>query len=278
MTNNMRMLIENDYDDAVLTLSKGSEGGAMHLSNTQIYGNELRFVSTDLDVVITGNFDIARLLSGFVLYRHNLSDAATVRLEVFDSLNQTGNIVYDSGAINPAPQRTFGEWDWRIQTLVSSAFERWHITSMPLWFDEVFGLSFRISISDPTNTSGEIEVTRIYMGRTFTPTHNFSWGQEMQLASGSTQIRTDGGSLYTQPQKQYRKISLKLTLNNTDRSVFFDAIHHVGIDRDFFLSLYPGLGDQRELEHAFAGKFTAFPALIHAGHNRNTTTLQIQEC
>lgn len=276
---NMRMLIENDYDDATLTLERGTEAGAMHLANTQLYGNELRFVSTDTDeVVITGNFEIARLLSGFVLYRHNLGSAAKVRLEIFDSLNQSGKTVYDSGKVNTAKQRTFGEWDWRIERLVSSPFDNWEVASTSLWFSEVFGLSFRITLNDPGNDSGELEVTRIYLGRAFTPSFNFSWGQKMQLASGSKQVRTDGASLYTKVRKQYRKIDLKLSLNDTDRPHFYNALTHVGTHRDFFISLYPGANDQRELEHAFAGKFKGIPSLVHASHNRTTTTIQIEEC
>lgn len=276
---NFKLLVDNYYDQATLALSTGTEAGEMLLSNTQQYGNEMRFVSTDFNqVVITGNFDIAKLLSGFVLYRHNLSNTATFQLEIFDDLNQVGVKVYDSLTTPAVQQRNYDEWDWRIEKLVSSPFDNWAVRFSQLWFAEVFGLSFRITINDPDNEAGEIEVTRIYMGRTFSPSRNFNWGQKTQVKSNSKQVRTDGASLYTKVKKKFRHVTFSAMLSDIDRVAFFNATDHLGKDIDFFITLYPNSNNQQEMESALAGKFTVIPALTNAGHDKNMTNAQIEEC
>lgn len=277
---NIRLLIENVYDTAELSLTTGSEAGAMVLANTQQYGNELRFVSTDISaVVIAGNFSLAKLISGFILHRHNLSNTAKIRLEIFDDRDQTGKLVYDSGLFNAVPQTVYNDWDWRIQPIVSSPFDHWSLRFSQMWFAEVFGLSFRLTINDPDNTAGEIELTRAYMGRTFEPRVNFAWGQKSQLLSGSKQVRTDGGSIYSKMSKKYRRVDVALHhINSSERPHLFNALNYVGTEKDFFVSLYPEQGDQQELESAFAGKFTDTPPLTHAGFNRTQSALTIEEC
>jgi len=277
-TDRFKMLVNNYYDEAALTLQTGTEAGEMTLSNTQVYGNEMRFVSTDInEVVITGDFTIAKLISGFVLYRHNLSASATFRLEIFDDVNQAGNTVYDSGNVSAVQQRAYDEWDWRIEKLVSSPFDNWSVKFSQAWFYEVFGLSFRITVNDPSNEDGEIEITRIYMGRTFSPSRNFDWGQKTQIKSNSNQVRTDGASLYTKVRKKFRILDFSVILSDIDRVAFFNATEHLGLDLDFFITLYPNTGKQQEMESALAGKFKVIPSLVNEGYDRNATTAQIEE-
>jgi hypothetical protein len=274
-----KIIVNNYYDEAILTLATGTEAGEMALTNTQVYGNELRFVSTDInEVVITGELNIAKIMGGFSLYRHNLSNTATYRLEIFDDANQTGNLTYDSGIKPSVPQRSFNEWDWRMTPLVSSPFDNWPVRSSYLFFDSIFARSFKLTINDPDNQTGEIEVTRIYMGRTFSPSRNFKWGQTTQPKSNGRQVRTDGGSLYSQVKKKYRAIDFKVTLSDIDRAAFFNATDYLGTDLDFFISLYPNAGNQQEMESAIACKFIEIPSLTDDGYNQNSTSIKIEEC
>lgn len=275
----VRMLIVNDFDAASVGLASGVSLSTLPPTNLQIYNNSRVFRTQSLAFVLQGNFADIRLISALVMWRHNLTAAATIRLELFANANQTGATVYDSQAQFALPQITFGDWDWRVQPVVASAFDGWATRYSQLWFEPVFARSYRLTVQDPMNAAGFIDVTRLYMGRHFSPAVNFNYGSQWDFESAEQAERTEDGGLFTTPSAVWRKQSFVLEhVDSADRAALNAAIRHVQRTKDWFISLYPGQGGQLEIEHSFACKFSSLPMNSNPSYNTWQYPLSVEEC
>lgn len=277
---NVRMIIINEFDSASVEQSTGTGVASLPPSNLQQYNNSRIFRSVSVaNTVLRGNFEEIRLISACVLWRHNLTNAATMRLELFANANQGGTKVYDSGEINAVQQIAYGDWDWRVQPVVASAFDDWDIRYSQLWFAAVFARSYRITLKDPESSAGQLDLTRIYMGRHFEPSVNFSYGRQWQFGSAEEQFRTDDGSLFSQQSPKWRTAQFSLDyIDEGDRPALISSIRYAGISRDFFISLYPGQGGQKEVENSFACKFKQLPVITNTAINNYQAPLNVEEC
>jgi hypothetical protein len=277
--NKIRMLVVNDFDESTVTLDTGTEVPSLPCENLKIYNNSRIFRVTSTEFVLTGNFNNIRLINALVLWRHNWTAAAKFRLELFGSVDQTGGTLFDSGWIDALPQVTYGEWDWRLQPVVSSLLDGWATKYSQLWFGDVFASSYRLTVQDPLNESGQLDLTRIYMGRHYSPEVNFSWGSTFAFGSNETQQRTDDGGLFSNATAAWRKVSFSLAyINEEDRPGLIAAIRHAKLSRDWFISLYPEEGTHKEIEHSFACKFTALPPVTSTSFNNFSTAVSVEEC
>jgi hypothetical protein len=278
--NKVRMLVLNESDKATLSLSTGTEVATLPLSHVQKYNNSRTFRTLDFNqVAICGEFTTLTLLSGLVIWRHNLSNTATMRLELFDGDNQTGSKIFDSNEINAIPQISVADWDWRVQPVVASIFDGWPTRYSQLWLTPAFAKSFRLTIKDPNNTDNYIDITRIYMGRHFEPDVNFDYGHNHNWQSAEQHQRTDDGSLFTQESAEWREQSLTLNhLSNADRPHFTNAVRHVGKSKDWFISMFPESGGQKEVEYAFACKFTERPSVSGSAFDQYQSQINVEEC
>lgn len=278
--NKMRMLVINEADTATMTVATGTEVPTLPVSNLGVYNNSRIFRSLSRDLtVIVGTLSNIKLLSAVVLWRHNLTNAATFRLELFGGPDATGELLYDSDDIFAAEQKLWTDWDWRIEPVVSSVLDDWAIRYGQHWFEPVFCQSFRLTIKDPLNPAMQLDITRLYIGRHFEPDVNFSYGNTWEFDSNETQFRTDDGSLFGQEAPQYRKMQFNLEwLSRSDRTELLSAIRNVGRSRDFYISLFPEEGGQKEVETAFACKFTSYPALDSNFYNNHKTAISVEEC
>ncbi len=276
---NIRMLVVNDFDDASVALKSGAAVSTLPASNLQIYNNSRIFRVTGSQFVLAGNFADIRLISAFVLWRHNFTAAAQWRLELFANADQTGAVVFDTGMLNAMPQIVFGDWDWRIQPVVSSALDSWATKYTQHWFVPTFARSYRITVSDVLNPAGQLDMTRIYMGRHYVPSVNFSYGSQFAFGSAESQVRTDDGGLFSRASEAWRKVNFALEhLSEADRPGFIAALRHVRLNRDWFVSLYPESGGQKEIEHSFACKFTSLPGVTSVAYDRYSTSIALEEC
>lgn len=279
MSNNIRMLVVNDFDEASVELVTGSAVATLPVTNLQFYNNSRIFRVTSTEFVLKGDFTNIRLITALVLWRHNWTAAAKFRLELFGNADQTGSTVFDSGWVDALPQTTYGEWDWRLQPVVSSLLDGWATKYSQLWFGDVFASSYRLTVQDPLNESGQLDLTRIYMGRHYSPDVNFSWGSTFAFGSNETQQRTDDGGLFSNATATWRKVSFSLAyINEEDRPGLIAAIRHAKLSRDWFISLYPEEGTHKEIEHSFACKFTALPPVTSTSFNNSSTAVSVEEC
>lgn len=277
---NVRMVIINEFDAGSVTQSTGTSVASLPATNMQFYNNSRVWRSLSVaNSVLQGNFPDLKLLSAFVLWRHNLTNAATMRIQLYAEANQSGVVVFDSAELPAVQQITFGDWDWRIQPVVASAFDDWEVRYSQLWFNAVFARSYRITLKDPLNTAGHLDCARIYMGRHFEPSVNFSYGRQWQLGSNEQQFRTDDGSLFSSNSPTWRTSQFSLDyIDESDRPGLIAALRYAGITRDFFISLYPGQGGQKEVGNSYACKFKTHPVITNSAYNNYKAPLAVEEC
>lgn len=277
----LRMLVKNQWDDATLTVDTGEQVPTLPLLHSQIYGRSktAAIIPNEAGISVMG-FDCPELTlaSGLVLYRHWLSNIALWRLELFSGANQSGSCVFDSALVECTPTKTLGEIDWLVDPLVSSVFDNWAHKYSQIWFAPVFFKSGRITIADTEARDGIHEFDRVYLGQVFTPTFNFSYGHAHQWLSSETQRKTSAGSTFATARQRYRQLSFSLDyLSEQDRPHLSNAIAHVGIARDWFISMFPDQSGQKEIEYAMACKFTTPPALTCTNVNNYTAPITVQE-
>lgn len=277
INNNIRMLIVNDGDEAVVAQTIGTAVATLPLANLQLYSNSRVFRSTDIaQVQFTYKWVQPRILSGVSLWRHNMSDTSTWRIELFEDVAMT-TLIKDSLVIPAVQQKTLGELEFLIDPLVSSVSDA-RFQSSDFWFDSCLIGAMRITLVDVDNTIGHIDVTRIYVGRALQPSTNFSYGHSLGWLSSTKKKRTSGGSLYAKKQARPRKIKFDLDwLSEQDRPHFFNAINKVGDDTDWYVSMYPGVGGQKEQHYAFACMFTLLPQFTSNFNNNYQGSYALEE-
>lgn len=281
MSQKIRMLLNNAIDNATLNLVLGDELLLLPLNNVKRYSNShiFRTETTD-EIVIEGTFDGFQHLSGFVMHRHNLSATAKYRLEIFNGDKQDGQILFDTNLINVYETKLLGEIEWGIDDLVEAVNDAWEVRYNPLWFDSILAWSFRLTIQDTDNTDGYIDIARLYFGKIFEPSVNFSFGSQNQIDADEDLIRTKGSSLHTiRKSQQYRRFAFQFEfLTQDERTELYDVIYNVTKSADWFVSLYPDTKGKYEHQHAMACKFKTIPTFTHDYNNNYKAPFVVEEC
>ena len=277
--NNIKMILENDADTATLSMQTGTSIATLPLSNLQKYNNSRKFGSTDkAEIQIKIDLPQIKPISGLVLWEHNLSNTATVQLQLYSGANLTGTIDFDTGEFDAIPQRAFNDWNWQTQPVVSSLFDEWLVRFTQIYIDPTFCGSLLLTIKDPDNTDDELLINRLYMGQVFSPSVNFSFGHKHQWDDKSTQLSTDDGSLWSIEKPVKRKIKFDLNyLQESERSPFSTQLLRVGKRKDIFVNMFPGTTGQKGLDYAMAAKFTSVPELTGDFHNNFTAPTALAE-
>lgn len=281
MSQRIRMLINNIWDSATAAVTLGTEIASLPITHTQKKGRSNTAVIvpsiTDTSVV---EFDMPNFsfASAFVMYRHWLSNSAKVRLELYNESNQSGDLVYDSGLIDAVETKTFAEMNWFVDPLVASPFDNWPYRFTNLWFNRVFFKSGRLSIVDENARGNVHEIDRIFMGDVIKPDVNFAYGHEFAWRSDEEQKRSVGGSVFTTEREKWREFSFDLNwITEAERPLFSEAIRQVSTSKDWFISMYPESGGQKEMEYAMSCSFLSIPALNHNFHNNYNAKYSVRE-
>lgn len=277
ITTNVRMLMVNDADTATLSQTIGTEVATLPLSNVQLPSNSRTFRTMDhaqVQIVMTWASPV--LLSGVVLNRINVSDGATWRVEVFSDVAMT-SLIHDSLVLQAVEQKSLGELEFLIDPLVSAVVSM-KITACDHWFESGIAQAVRITIIDANNSNGFIDVGRIFAGRALQPKVNFSYGHKSGWISQTEKRRTSGGSVHVKKKARPRKLSFSLEyLNEIDRPHFYNAIQRVGDDTAWYISMFPGVGGQKERQYAMSGMFQNLPDIDAVFHNNFSTAFEIGE-
>lgn len=274
---NAKLLMENAVDNAVIT--EATTGPAtLPASHLQIYSNSRVYRSSSKShTILKLTWEVPELISGIALWRHTLSDSATWQIQLFANPDFT-SLSLDTGKLQAIEQKKLGEIDWLIDALVPSADKARLRASDFFDAEEHFVRSAIIEIWDDDNERDYIDITRLYLGRVISPTWNQDWGTTFELDSQSKQYRTAGGSVYSSNTGHGRKIKFTFSyLNESERSFLANGINHVGTVKDFYLSLYPRTGGQKEREYAFAAKLQRLPTLKNTSHQRFATSITVIE-
>jgi hypothetical protein len=281
MSQRIRMIINNLWDTATLNVAVGTEIGSLPITHSQQYGrSKTSVIVPNISDTSAIEFDLPglTLASGLVIYRHFLSSVAKWRLELFEEAGQTGTKVFDSTLIDCVQTKTLGDLDWLVDPLVASTFDDWPYKFSQLWFDGVFFQSGRLTIVDAEAANGVHEFDRIYLGTVLQPGVNFDYGHQHAWDSTENSQRAVSGSSFGAQRPTFRKLAFNLAwIDELERPHFSEANRKVGKNRDWFISMFPEQGGQKELEYAMACKYTTIPAITGNFYNNYSIPISVEE-
>lgn len=182
---------------------------------------------------------------------HNLSGAATHRLQLHLNPDWTGTTVYDSGTVLAYDAATLGELDWGVDPLGSSIWDRFlGQRASELHFAEVIAspfASFTYTLSDPGNTDGLLRGMRLFLGKGIELTYNPSSvgiGWDEAAAVGS---RMFGGGYNAESSPRWREISFELEwLTEPQRALLADICRNAGTEKTLYLSVTPSSSEAEQ--------------------------------
>ena len=276
--NRLRIVYDNVLDDATLSASPALAATLPEDNLKTVCRSSVARTTSTAAQAILGTFSVSKLSSAFVLWRHNLTSDATVRLQLYSLANQTGTIVYDSGAIAPYDGKRLGDLNWGLDGLGDSVFSTWGVFWTVMWYPPTVFRSFRITITDSSNPAGYMEISRGLLGPYIEPTFNPIYGMSLAWDEDAVQERTDGGTLHTDPATPFRVLELNLRdLDESARPKFFEMTRQVGERNEFFISVYPEEGGEKERDHSMLGKLSGVSPLSTPYFSSYSQTMRVLE-
>lgn len=275
MNGNIILIFDNHFDDCTLQAIPAGVS-TLPVENLKKVSRAAIFRSTVTDtqeILFTRN--TFKVFAGFAMTNHNIPTTATMRLQLWDGESQTGNLVYDSGLFGATESVGWGDFMWG-EEWGASVFSSWSLYHTQLYFDPVYAKSGKITITNPV--ASIMDIGRVYLGSTFQPKYNCDWGAAMAWNEETTQTRTEGGTVRSDPKTPYRSITLALPhLSTEDRLVFGDLRRIIGLRKDFFISVYPNGSGKIKAEHSFGCKFSDMPQMTHTSPNNFSHAITITE-
>lgn len=251
MSKNLHLIPGSDLDAATLNLSPAAVN-SLPATNMQRQGRGRISRVLGSNLTIRANV-VATTANGFAIANHNLENTGVVRVRLYDGENQTGNMVYDSGA---QPIATLIPWG-----VMRPGLDPWGYSydsvGMPkifsLWFELTAYRSIRIDIESPTNDY--IDIGRLFIGTAFVPSKNYNWGNELEWVDKSEHTRTAAGSLKTKQVKAYRRFTYQLShLNNEERERLSYDLERRTKAGDVLICLNPAATGRTALEQTMIAK------------------------
>lgn len=275
---NFRIVWDNKSDAATLSATPALVATLPETHLQQAGRANVARTTSTADQAIKGNFAAAGYVSSMILWRHNLSPDATVRLRLYSGAGQTGTLLYDSTAVAPYSAKAFGDLLWGIDPFGDSVFTEWGIYWSTLWFTPVAALSFQLDLSDSANTDGYMQAARLIIGPTLTGVNNASYNYAVGWQEDTRQERTAGGSLRSDAADPFREFKIPLNwIEASDRPKLLEMRRRVGMRQDFFFSLFPEVGGSIERDHSAVVKLVQADPLTAPYYGNHTHELSMQE-
>lgn len=258
---NLRMIIDNAHDTAVLTATTA----ATPVANTQRSGRSYVWRSENLEPqVIEGALESPTFLSAMVLYGHNLTPGGTVRVEFLVG----GEVRYDSGPVPAASIIPLGIWRAGIDPWGAQDVTELPIVQFVLWTPDTLADSYRITINDPNPPQGYIQIGRIVTGLYYSPEMNINYGVNLTWEDLAENRRTESGSLRTVGEGEARSLTFDMShLTQSELTRLSRELLRVKKRTDIYINVYPEAGGMLEAEHAFIARRSENYSHTHAFFN-----------
>lgn len=275
----MRIITNNDGDSGTLTVAPAAVA-SLPVTNLQDATRARIWRSTSAaDQVLRLTWPTAKVLSALAILRHNLSASAQWRIQVFSDAAWSTQVL-DTGTVPAYAVKTLGELSWGVDPLGASVFTDWAYAFSVAWFAPVTGQSVQVTLSDPTNPAGYLQASRLFAGNYFEPVLNADYELSIGWREATVQTRTEGGTLRSDPQEPYRALDIPLPMLSAaqgENVKLLEISRRAGLRKDFFISVYPGVGGALERDYTMAAKFVQTPALKAAFFSAYSTALQLEE-
>lgn len=128
------------------------------------------------------------------------------------------------------------------------------------------------------------DLSRVFVGRVFTPTHNLEFGFGTKYHDLSENQRTEDGSLHIQKKAKYRQLTISLAdITHADRAQLVRMVQNSGTQKDVFVSVF-NQHDERDADngllrqdHELLGIFEDGAEISLTSPNRWNNKLTISE-
>lgn len=275
--NNLRIIYDNVVDSATLTASTSASG--LPVTNLQKEQKGYVWRSTATSATITATWTTSQALGGVALPFCNLSNTATIQIKVYTNAGDASPVL-DTGVKSAAAYTPTDLWGGlsSIATGVN-AYNYGGGTYARSWFAETTGKKLEIIISDTSNPSGYIELSRVVCGKYWAPEFNTSFGLSIGYVDTSEQIRTESGNLITSNGTVHKTMNFELAwLTDTDRARMLSILRGNGLRKPLFISLFPDDDDvTKEQNFQIYGKLSNLAQVTHPIYTIYSSSIDIQE-
>lgn len=309
---NLRIIYQNQVDLATTVITpSSSQSASTTVANLKIDTKSLVWRSSPITVSspeVKANLIVdmgsQKSVSGVVLAFTNLnSSSATIRVRGYnvapthsstvgsDQINYptisttVTNTLLDTGPVLCCPWNTLGISEWETNPVGSSNYSYGGGTYARVWFPATTVRYLSIEIVDSYSTSGTgrfIEVSRLIVGRYWSPKYNPAYGLSAGIKDMSEHVRTESGDLLTAKGPKYQCINFNLEwLSMSDRQEMTKILTINGMSRPLLISLFPDgttVEDyERERAHQIYGKLTQLSQMTYNNPFMYSIPLDIEE-
>lgn len=241
----------------ISSVSGGSWNSSYPLSNLKSRYLNLKARSNNLLAASTViNVDLGQLqrIGLIALCNHNLTDQATIRIQGSSSATMSP-LLFDTTA----------------ETAYSG-------TDYARTFPFVECRYWRITISDPTNTAGYVELGRVFVGWRFAPATNIDFGATISVDSKTQVAEALGGPEYFDERPNRRVWQGKWSWLNDYEAyrVFLTILRSQDISREVYLIEDDADVDFRK-ERGFLGRFRQLSAIEWPYLDKHAVGVEIGE-
>ena len=180
------------------------------------------------DIEILATWDTSQKANSIGIFWKNFTVGAKNRLILYDGINQTGDIVYDSGEIEALKYKNILELDFLIDPVIATFdYGDNDLGKNTDWqFNTTIFQSAKIILSNPTNTYGYIDINTVFLGLSIeTSNYNFDTGAVWTAIDTTTHITTADGSTVPIKGVQGQEININWSyLTMADRNLITQKI------------------------------------------------------
>jgi hypothetical protein len=277
--NNLRIIYQNLADTATLVASS-TQGTSTPVTNLQKDPKGSVWRSIGSSASITATLATAQSIGGVVLpFTNFTSNSATLTVAGYSGSAGTGTLLYtQSGTC--CPWNTLG-----LSTGSPNTYAYGGGTCARLWLSTVNQAisvaSIVITISAPG--TDYIEVSRLIVGKYWSPVYNTGYGMTATIKDLSTHDRTESGDLVTQRGPRFNALSFDLAyLAPADRIQMTKLLLGNGISKPLFVSLFPDNDSttnyyEMERAHQIYGKLMQTPGISYHTLDMYSSQIELEE-
>ncbi len=232
-------------------------GGAWATPREYVQTRPLRQVARTADTAPANTWlDIAldrvRSIEALGLVRHNLGLTGQLRWQAWRDAAHTDS-VYDSGWLDawppiwPTSTRRWTDPNWWSGRLLAEELATYPRVWSRVLSPAINARYWRLSLSDPDNAAGWLEIGRLVMATGWRPTYNMSFGVALGWEDSTSITETESGMEVAdvRPRRRVATFSLEHLTGDEAYSLVMDTQRALGVWGEVLLCLNPD--DQRRI-------------------------------
>jgi hypothetical protein len=268
----VKLIIDNAARRAVMTATPVAPGMAIAATLNSTMSNVCRATGTALDITMT--WPSTERIGGVHLIG-NLTPTATIEVLGYSDAAGT-TLVRQVGPILacPAPARKL-RFPWTAAT-AAVAYAYGGGSHGFAWFDNTNVRRLIVKIRDTASLQGYIEISRQFVGESFSPDENAAYNPGLTPVHLGSQYRTHAGDRRSIKGTKHFKLAIELEhMTESDRNYIWNMMVANGLDEPMIVSLYPGdASPSRERDHMMLGALVQTSAMRRPNFAQHATSLE----